>query len=187
MPNYDNSTIYKLVCRDTDLIYIGSTTKKLNYRVKEHTSSYKSFINGKNNYTTSYRIIENNNYYYEIIEDFSCFNKRQLDSRERYWIELYKKDFGDLVVNKYIPTRSKKEWYFEGSDRKNLGRNKIIVRYVARIRSKLLQRKLRKKLLYKVGKNRNGRYKVLIRYVERVKNRLRQRKKYQSTKEQNKS
>ena len=39
-----------------------------------------------------------------MIEDFQCNSKNELEKRERYWIETLKPE-----LNKYIPTRTKKE------------------------------------------------------------------------------
>ena len=70
MVNYQNGKIYKIVCNDTNQIYIGSTAQPtLAMRLSKHVSSAKqhkssnktkcrSFdIIGRGNYNISYRVI----------------------------------------------------------------------------------------------------------------------------------
>ena len=104
MPEYSKSKIYKIVCNITGLIYIGSTSQTLCQRLQEHKRCYKKFLNEKYNYTTSFKIIENNNYDIILLEDFPCERKEQLHARERFWIE------NTECVNKQIPTRTDKEY-----------------------------------------------------------------------------
>jgi len=105
MPNYSKSKIYKIVCNITGLIYIGSTSQTLTRRIQDHKKNYKRYLNEKYNFTSSFKIIENNNYDIILVEDFPCERKEQLHARERYWIE------NTECVNMFIPTRTYKEWY----------------------------------------------------------------------------
>jgi len=50
--------IYKIFCDGFDKIYIGSTTKTLNQRLKKHVSHLQEHKKGKYRFTTSYIIIE---------------------------------------------------------------------------------------------------------------------------------
>jgi hypothetical protein len=92
---YNNGKIYKLICNTTNLIYYGSTTQKLSSRLAQHRN---------NNLTKSKEIIENNNYIIELVENYSCNSKKELEERERFYIE------NNECINKTIPTQSKKEW-----------------------------------------------------------------------------
>jgi hypothetical protein len=106
MPNLQQAKIYKIVCNTTGLTYYGSTTQQtLSMRLTKHRNNYKNFLNGKYNYVTSYKIIENNNYDIFLVESVQCDTKDQLHARERFWIE------SNQCVNKNIPARSRKEWY----------------------------------------------------------------------------
>jgi hypothetical protein len=104
MPDYSKSKIYKIVCNITGLVYIGSTTQNLCGRIQDHKNDYKRYLNGKHNYVSSFKILENDNYNIVLVEEFPCQNKNQLHARERYWIE------NTECVNMIIPTRTKKEW-----------------------------------------------------------------------------
>jgi hypothetical protein len=85
MPDYSKGKIYKIVCNETGFIYIGSTVQKLNIRISDHKKDYKAWLDGKIHYITSFDIIKNNNYYIELIEDYPCESKLELEMREGYW------------------------------------------------------------------------------------------------------
>lgn len=55
--NYQKSKIYKITSSQTDKIYIGSTIKTLSVRFAKHKTDYNRFINGKQNYVTSFEIL----------------------------------------------------------------------------------------------------------------------------------
>jgi hypothetical protein len=110
---YHNGKIYKITSANTSNIYVGSTILALNRRLTNHLCDYKKWLNNmliKN--ISSFDIIKMNDYKIELIEAYKCENKKELETRERYYIELYK----DIVLNKKIPTRTKKEY---GNDNKN--------------------------------------------------------------------
>ena len=109
MTDYSKSKIYKIVCNKTGLIYYGSTTKKINTRLKEHEARFKKNNGGK---YTCYKILENNDYKIELVEDVRCETKNQLREREAYYIRNYD------CINKVIPGRTRKE-------RDNLPENKL--------------------------------------------------------------
>jgi len=92
---YINGKIYKIVCNETGEVYYGSTIESLKDRIGKHI--------GKKN-CESKHIINRNNYYYELIENYSCNNRYELETRERWYIE------SNECINKRIPTRSGKEW-----------------------------------------------------------------------------
>ena len=104
MPDYQKGKIYKIVCNETGLVYLGSTTQALSQRLQGHKKNYKSYLSGKNNYIHSFKVLENDNYNIFLIEDYLCERKEQLLSRERFWIE------NNDCVNKNFPTRTVKEW-----------------------------------------------------------------------------
>ena len=92
MPNYNESSIYKLCCRDPSIvdIYIGSTT---NFIRRKHC--HKSGCNNPNGASYNglvYRFIRSNggfeNWEMIEVEKYNAHNKRHLESRERYWIEM---------------------------------------------------------------------------------------------------
>ena len=69
-----------------DLIYVGSTCVPLFRRLAKHKSSFKAFKNGKYSYVTSFELLKCNDYYIELVEDFPCTKKEQLNARESHFI-----------------------------------------------------------------------------------------------------
>ena len=79
MPDYSKSKIYRLYCGEDE--YIGSTTRPLSERMNEHRMEYKK------NYkrSCSKTLFEKHgleNCKIELIEDFPCERKEQLNKRE---------------------------------------------------------------------------------------------------------
>ena len=106
MVNYNLGKIYKIKCNVTGQIYIGSTCEKtLARRLAGHVRDYKRHLNGKGNNVTSFKIIENGDYYIVLLESVNCANNDELKARERHHIE------NNNCVNKVIPGRTMKEYY----------------------------------------------------------------------------
>lgn len=131
MPDYSKGKIYKIVCNDTGLTYIGSTTTELNRRLSHH----KNDLN-----CSSKEIIQNNNYHIELIEDVNATCKLELLKRERYWIENID------CVNKIIPTRTKdelnmykKQWYENDKERINKYKKQWYQQHKERIKEQYYQ------------------------------------------------
>lgn len=74
MPNYQDAKIYKLVCLNTGLIYVGSTCQPLCKRLAGHKA--------KTNRARSKKIIEGGNYIILLIELFPCNSVEELFKRE---------------------------------------------------------------------------------------------------------
>lgn len=115
MVNYSESSIYKLCCRDVNVkeIYVGST---VNFIRRKH--SHKNCCNNENNkdYNTYvYQFIRDNggfnNFDMIEVERYKAIDKKDLEKRERYWIETLGAD-----LNKIIPTRTIKEWYKDNKE-----------------------------------------------------------------------
>jgi len=81
MPDFSQSKIYKLVCNITGKVYIGSTTRPLNYRLNQHLHDFKKGVK-----ITSSQIFEKANYNIILIENYPCKNKKELHLREKYYI-----------------------------------------------------------------------------------------------------
>lgn len=116
MPNYANGIIYKLCCNDSTItdIYIGSTTN-FTKRKQSHKYCCNNISCSIQSNCNVYQFIRKNNGWDNWsmiqIEQFNAINKRELESRERYWIETLKS-----TLNKIIPTRTGKEYYQENKD-----------------------------------------------------------------------
>ena len=110
MVNFEYGKIYKLYSKQQNITYIGSTAMYyLSQRLATHKGSYKSYLNNKSGYVTSFKILECEDYKIELIENYPCANVDQLETRERYYIE------NNECVNKNIPTRTIAEYNKEYS------------------------------------------------------------------------
>ena len=80
MSKYSNGKIYKLMNKNTEeMIYIGSTILPLEVRLYVH----KTAINHQNSKLYKYmREIGGENIKIELIENYSCKNKEELEKRE---------------------------------------------------------------------------------------------------------
>jgi hypothetical protein len=93
-PNFANAKIYAIRSHQTEQIYIGSTTQPL----------YKRFSKHKTMYCSSKEIMKFEDCYIELLQEFPCANKMQLNRRE-----------GELIrsmdcINKNIAGRTDAEY-----------------------------------------------------------------------------
>ena len=105
MPDYSKGKIYKLWSPSTGLTYIGSTCQSIAMRLAGHVRSKKCHDIGKYNYVTSFEILEYNDYRIDLIEEYPCENRMQLNKRE-----------GEIItqidcINKNIAGRTQKQYY----------------------------------------------------------------------------
>ena len=101
MPDYTKAKIYKIVGEDGSTYY-GSTTQTISRRLNGHKYAKK---------TTAYtKIISKMEFTIELVEEFPCSSKQELEDREAYYIRNYE------CVNKYIPLRTMKEYHIDYSD-----------------------------------------------------------------------
>ena len=99
---YKNGKIYKLVCDATPIVYYGSTIRTLSERLSHH----KKFSD-----CSSKELFEMGNVSIHLIEEYPCNNKKELESRERIYIEFMLKNFNHKIIcNKRIPLRTHKEY-----------------------------------------------------------------------------
>ena len=120
MSKFQSGKIYKIVDNTSDMVYVGSTCKSLEQRLKEHESAKKSFNAGKFAFTSSFNIINNNDYKIELVENYPCNNKQELNIREGQIIQKLKNDNLN-IVNKYIAGQTKAQYY---QNNKNIINNK---------------------------------------------------------------
>ena len=116
MNKFENAKIYKIVDNTSDMIYVGSTCKTLQQRLKEHESCYKRFKVGKQHFITSFKILENNDYKIELVEHYSCNNKQELNLKEGKIIKQFRNDKLN-IVNKYVTGRTDAEYYQDNNDK----------------------------------------------------------------------
>jgi len=107
-----NGIIYKIVCNITGLVYIGSTCKEyLSQRLQHHKTAYKSYLKTQKHYTSSFKILENDNYDIVLLELFPCDTKEELHARERHYMETIE------CLNIQIVGRTIEEWKVDNKDK----------------------------------------------------------------------
>ena len=104
---YAKGQIYTIRSHQTDDVYIGSTCSPLHKRLTEHKSKYKT----NNRYTSSFEIVKYDDAYIELLEDFPCDNKKELNRREGQLIRQ------NACVNKRFSGRTHAEWYQDNKER----------------------------------------------------------------------
>jgi len=94
---YKDGKIYKIVCNTTGEIYYGSTISTLKERLSQHKPDNNSCI--------SRNIIERGDYKIELIKDYPCNSRWELEEEERKYI------LENKCINITIPHRTKEEYY----------------------------------------------------------------------------
>lgn len=108
MPDYQKGKIYKLYSPSKNLVYYGSTTKSLSQRLANHTYEYRTKTD---RLCQGHLVLECDDYKIELVEDFPCNNKQQLERREGEYIK------NNECVNKYVAGRTKKEWNLDNKEK----------------------------------------------------------------------
>jgi hypothetical protein len=102
MPDYSKGVIYQVISPHHVLPYIGSTTQPLCKRMVGHRAP--------SNVCRSRIVIEAGDAYIELIEEYPCENREQLNKRE-----------GEIIrqracVNHVVPCRTAREWRHDNND-----------------------------------------------------------------------
>jgi len=113
--NFDKGKIYKIVCLNTGICYIGSTTTQICKRRQQHKADYTGYMNHMTgdgsmafrNYRASFDILINDNWQIHKIKDFPCKCRAELNAEEQRIIEQYKAD--GITITNIIPAKSKKK------------------------------------------------------------------------------
>ena len=95
------SYIYKIVSKQTNKIYIGSTTQKLNKRFIRHKSDYKL----QKNKIGSFEVLQFDDAEIILIEQYEDISKEDLLFFEQHYFDLHK----DECCNIRKPVLSKEE------------------------------------------------------------------------------
>jgi len=102
MPNYADGKIYQVISPNYPEPYIGSTTQPLCKRMVGHRAP--------SNVCRSRIVIEAGDAYIELIEEYPCENKEQLNRREGQIIRER------ACVNHVVAGRTHKEWRHDNND-----------------------------------------------------------------------
>jgi hypothetical protein len=112
--DYTKGKIYKIVSDNSDKVYYGSTTQKyLSTRLAGHKNNYKKHLAKQFRYVTSFEVLKDADVRIVLVESYPCADCNELMARERYYIENYD------CVNKVIPGRTKKEYYWDNKEENN--------------------------------------------------------------------
>ena len=103
--SYTDGKIYKLVSKQTDKIYIGSTKRELEVRFNCHKSETKNCSSKKMLNYADCEIV--------LIENYPCNSRTELELREG---ELQLQSI-DVIVNKNIAGRTKEKYYLDNRER----------------------------------------------------------------------
>jgi len=83
MPDYSHAKIYAIRATGTDEVYIGSTVNRyLCRRLAQHRNSFKRWKEGKHHYMWSFKMIEKEGHYIELVEKVECETVEELRKRE---------------------------------------------------------------------------------------------------------
>jgi len=99
--------IYSIRSHQTKDIYIGSTKQKLSSRMSGHRRNYRSWINKKFDYISSFELLKYEDAYIELIEKVEVKTNQELRKLEGEHIRKID------CVNKLIAGRTQKENYEE--------------------------------------------------------------------------
>ena len=153
MVNYKNSKIYKLICNDENLVYIGSTTSHfLSSRLARHRIMLK-----QNKKCTSFLLFEKGDVKIILLESFECNSKDELRKKEQEYIDK------TICVNKHRAYVSKEQKYLENkkyrlenkdkiNEKRRLNRKKFkeehLVEYLKKTKIETLKYKDKRRELY---------------------------------------
>jgi len=112
MNRYQRGKIYSIRSDSTDEIYIGSTIQPLSERLREHRNKYKLHKEGKYHYVSSFKLLEHDNHYIELVELYPCNSKEELQRREG---EIMRTT--NNIVNRVIAGRTRREHYEDNKER----------------------------------------------------------------------
>lgn len=119
-----NGKIYKIVSKNTNKIYIGSTYVSLEDRLKKHINDYENYKICKQNYISSFEILKHNEFNIELIEELGCINRQELCKKESEYIN----NNISICVNIQVPI-TKKLLYdnSEEKEKRRIDKNKFML------------------------------------------------------------
>ena len=114
MPNYAETQLYELIEYDENgepVVYRGHTTGPLRKRLSVHRSNFKSWLNGKKKYCSSYEVLKHGNARIELVRVVCCLNKKDASRAEGLFIR-------ELPTCVNIRKNYEKKEYYEANKQK---------------------------------------------------------------------
>lgn len=106
MPDYQKGKIYRIISPSKNLVYYGSTTQSISQRLAQHIKDNKAYNNDNTKkYCSSFLVVECEDYKIELVEEYPCNNKQQLNRKEGEYQKA------NECVNSEISGRTYKEYY----------------------------------------------------------------------------
>lgn len=99
---YQRGKIYCIRSPHTEMVYYGSTISPLSKRFHKHNSDMKHC-----KYCSSQEILKLGDAHIELVENYPCNSKNELDRREGQ----IQRENQNICVNLFIAGRTKKEYY----------------------------------------------------------------------------
>jgi hypothetical protein len=112
MPDYQQGKIYKLWSPSKNIVYYGSTVQSLAQRLTKHKNHHKTHNNNNTKKITAHLVLECEDYKIELVEEFPCNNKQQLEKKEGEYIK------NNECINKYVAGRTQAENYQDNKEEK---------------------------------------------------------------------
>ena len=113
---YQNGKIYKITDIGYTKCYIGSTCQDLCQRMAQHRTNYKYYLNAKYANNSSFLLFDEfgiDNCKIELIEEYACNSKEELNKREGHYIKRLK------CVNRKIAGRDDAEYRQDNKETKH--------------------------------------------------------------------
>ena len=126
MSDYSQGKIYMLTSEQTPEVYIGSTKETLEIRLTKHKSDYKGWFGGNPiySYKTSYEIIKYDDCKIQLIENYPCESRKELELKEGEYQRMMD------CINKRVEGRTQKEYREDNKERieeyREVNREKIL-------------------------------------------------------------
>ena len=110
MSDYSKGKIYKIVNSETDDVYVGSTTQPLSKRFYDHKNMLNNNKSINRKLYTTIKQIGIEKWFIELIENFPCNSKEELNAREGFWIRQMS------TLNSQIAGRTKPQYYEDNKE-----------------------------------------------------------------------
>ncbi len=103
--------IYGIHTNNSKDMYVGSTTKSLEHRLKNHEWRYKRYLkDDTEKYISSYEVLKQGDYYIELIDELDNVSKEDIYKTEGYYIKLFR------CVNQTVAGRKPEEYREENRE-----------------------------------------------------------------------
>ena len=124
--------IYLIKCKINNLLYIGSTIRELDVRMKQHMRDMYKYTNFK--LYKAMKEFEPNNFNIDLLEEFEYTNIKELRRREGKYIQIIKP-----LLNKNVAGRTLKEYNEDNKESLKLYRKLYYRKYREAHKEKLKQ------------------------------------------------